>query len=587
MKKFLSLLMMTLLCVSAWAAEVYYTLDGTQTGGTNGYGTESEITQDGMTWKVMGNTEMSPWRIGGKSLTDEDRPVYSTTEMGSAITNISLEVGTASNITVNSLTLIVASDADFTNQLDVVTGNFVASSTIDFAPTSGTEWAKNAFYKFVFNVSVSGTSNKFVQFVNAKFYAEAGEDPVVADPVITFSPEKAYEGEEVTATITCETEGASIMYALNDGEFQTYSEPLTLTETTTVHAKAVLSDPTTTAPVESAVTTKTITFGKGVQNIAEMNALPNGTEFKLMGNATVVYVNGGYLYIMDETGYSLIYGSTVDGIEAGNTIFNLVAKVSIYKGLFEVANATYDFDPTATEVAPNEYALSAVTAEKMNEYIILKGVALSELSSKDFTMTDASGASLAGYQRFDDVEYPTDLEATYDVVGFGSVYNDNVQFYPISFTKTVIPEPVITVTPDFGEYETAQTVFVTVENMPEGAVVMYNFVEAEPTQGAPRKAEGDITWNEYDATKGILVEKSGLLTIAVNDANGEEITSIEGEYTITGGTTAVENINAGKAVAGVRYYNAAGQQAANAFQGVNIVVTTYSDGTQSVSKIVR
>lgn len=415
----------------------------------------------------------------------------------------------------------------------------------------------------------------------------AGEAPAVSVPVITFSPEKAYEGEVVTATITCQTEGASIMYALNDGEFQAYSEPLSLTETTTVHAKAVLSDPTTTAPVESAVTTKTITFGKGVQNIAEMNALPNGTEFKLMGNATVVYVNGGYLYIMDETGYSLIYGSTVDGIEAGNTIFNLVAKVSIYSGLFEVANATYEFDPTATEVEPNEYNLTDVTAEKMNEYIILKGVALSELSGKDFTMTDASGASLAGYQRFSGVEYPTDLEATYDVVGFGSVHNNDVQLYPISFTETVIPEPVITVTPDFGEYETAQTVFVTVENMPESAVVMYNFVEAEPTQGAPRKAEGDITWTEYDATKGILVEKSGLLTIAVNDANGEEITSIEGEYTITGGTTAVENINAGKAVAGVRYYNAAGQQAANAFQGVNIVVTTYSDGTQSVSKIVR
>ena len=555
MKKFLSLLMMTLLCVSAWAADE--TVVFADQGYANGDAVESYTGTD--------------FAIAFNKGTNSNAPKYYTT--GSAI-----RVYGGNYFTVSSTTKTISKI-----ELAFASGEGTNAITTDVETYTGGTWEGSAN---AVTFTVGGTSgHRRIASVAVTF--AAGEAPAVSVPVITFSPEKAYEGEEVTATITCETEGASIMYALNDGEFQAYSEPLSLTETTTVHAKAVLNDPTTTAPVESAVTTKTITFGKGVQNIAEMNALPNGTEFKLMGNATVVYVNGGYLYIMDETGYSLIYGSTVDGIEAGNTIFNLVAKVSIYKGLFEVANATYDFDPTATEVAPNEYALSAVTAEKMNEYIILKGVALSELSGKDFTMTDASGASLAGYQRFSGVEYPTDLEATYDVVGFGSVHNNDVQLYPISFTKTVIPEPVITVTPDFGEYETAQTVFVTVENMPEGAVVMYNFVEAEPTQGAPRKAEGDITWNEYDATKGILVEKSGLLTIAVNDANGEEITSIEGEYTITGGTTAVENINAGKAVAGVRYYNAAGQQAANAFQGVNIVVTTYSDGTQSVSKIVR
>lgn len=50
---------------------------------------------------------------------------------------------------------------------------------------------------------------------------------------------------------------------------------------------------------------------------------------------------------------------------------------------------------------------------------------------------------------------------------------------------------------------------------------------------------------------------------------------------------AVANINAGKAVAGVKYYNVAGQAADSAFEGVNIVVTTYADGTQSVVKVVK
>ena len=51
--------------------------------------------------------------------------------------------------------------------------------------------------------------------------------------------------------------------------------------------------------------------------------------------------------------------------------------------------------------------------------------------------------------------------------------------------------------------------------------------------------------------------------------------------------TAVEEINANKAVAGVKYYNVAGQAADKAFDGVNVVVTTYVDGTQSVVKVVK
>lgn len=51
--------------------------------------------------------------------------------------------------------------------------------------------------------------------------------------------------------------------------------------------------------------------------------------------------------------------------------------------------------------------------------------------------------------------------------------------------------------------------------------------------------------------------------------------------------SAVANLTAGKTVAGVRYYNIAGQAANKAYDGVNVVVTTYSDGTQSVDKVVK
>jgi hypothetical protein len=52
-------------------------------------------------------------------------------------------------------------------------------------------------------------------------------------------------------------------------------------------------------------------------------------------------------------------------------------------------------------------------------------------------------------------------------------------------------------------------------------------------------------------------------------------------------TTAVEEINAGKTVASVNYYNLAGQMSAQPVDGVNIVVTTYTDGTRSTAKVIK
>jgi len=52
-------------------------------------------------------------------------------------------------------------------------------------------------------------------------------------------------------------------------------------------------------------------------------------------------------------------------------------------------------------------------------------------------------------------------------------------------------------------------------------------------------------------------------------------------------TTGVEQPVAGKRVVSVRYYNAAGLQSAQPFDGVNIVVTTYADGSKKTEKVIR
>ena len=82
------------------------------------------------------------------------------------------------------------------------------------------------------------------------------EDANVTPPVTVAAPTLPESQEfenSLSVIITNNEEGADLMYALNDGEFTEYTEALTITETTTVRAKAVKGD------VESEEVTATYT----------------------------------------------------------------------------------------------------------------------------------------------------------------------------------------------------------------------------------------------------------------------------------------------------------------------------------------
>ena len=50
---------------------------------------------------------------------------------------------------------------------------------------------------------------------------------------------------------------------------------------------------------------------------------------------------------------------------------------------------------------------------------------------------------------------------------------------------------------------------------------------------------------------------------------------------------AISTIAGDKQVKSVRYYNLAGIESAEPFKGVNLKVTTYTDGTRSSEKIIK
>lgn len=96
-------------------------------------------------------------------------------------------------------------------------------------------------------------------------------------------------------------------------------------------------------------------------------------------------------------------------------------------------------------------------------------------------------------------------------------------------------------------------------------------------------------------TVGQMYTFNALIKTAASDNGAPRRVAGNGNYSIqavgnvSGNdiTTAVDELQSGKAVDGVRYVNVAGQVAATPWQGVNIVVTRYTDGSTRTTKVVK
>ena len=191
------------------AETVAYTLTPAS-GSNNSYSDNCDIEIDNITWNLTGNSQMQPWRIGGgknTGLSNVNRELYSKTAISDDITKIVVTHGSASSITVNSWTLVVASNADFSTVVSTLTPSFAANSSTTIERPAGKSWA-NCYYKFIYNVTVTVTSNKFLEFTEAKFYKNDG-------------------GGSTTYTVTYDDNGATSGDVPTDGG--SYSSGATVT----------------------------------------------------------------------------------------------------------------------------------------------------------------------------------------------------------------------------------------------------------------------------------------------------------------------------------------------------------------------
>lgn len=249
-------------------------------------------------------------------------------------------------------------------------------------------------------------------------------------PVI--SPESCKFTGNQEVTITCETEGATILYSVNGADYQVYEAPFKVYETSTVKAYAELEGET------SAVVEATYTKRAEVATLEEANALPNKTDFVFYGNVVTVYQNGSNLWVKDDSGYGLIFGSQVPkNIPDGSTLKEeWDAQYYFFRNAIHEYqypnNVVVDEEEPLVEIVPNEYTSDQITTEKINERVILKGLTL--LAGPDKYLYNSTD-SLTIYNQFE-ITLPTELEGkTYDVEGMVSYYGNKVQIMPIAITE--------------------------------------------------------------------------------------------------------------------------------------------------------
>lgn len=177
-------------------AQVVYTLTVPTVANNSNYNEVYDVTVDDMTWSVPGNqSQGGGLRIGGKSLDKVDRVITGKSAMSAAVGKVTVNHGgtTSDKLVVNSVTMTVASDANFSQVIETVNVTPTVSKntdgSFDFEPSAAAQWNANVYYKFTFNITNPNNSNYAFVVKSIVFYGTGEDTRSVTEMEVTNVPE--------------------------------------------------------------------------------------------------------------------------------------------------------------------------------------------------------------------------------------------------------------------------------------------------------------------------------------------------------------------------------------------------------------
>lgn len=173
-----------------------------------------------------------------------------------------------------------------------------------------------------------------------------------------------------------------------------------------------------------------------VANITELYALAKGAKGQFTTSLTTIYQNGVNLYVKDVDGnYSLAYGN-VDYKEFvnGDYIDGAIASWSEYQGAKQMVPQADTFVKAghAAAVQPEIMPIEEVSQGNVHWYLRFEGVTLAETETANtYNMADETAEMLVFNKFAEDVVIPgLSADKTYNVEGFLTIYNGQLELYP-------------------------------------------------------------------------------------------------------------------------------------------------------------
>lgn len=300
------------------------------------------------------------------------------------VTGLSLNITPKTNISPTSISL-TADDGISNNSPFTLSGN---ASDFYFVITF-----TNATTEETTLTLTSSTTKRFV--VWGANYEEAGSPTKVATPSIS-GTEKFLTSTEVT--ITCGTEDADIQYSTDGGSnWSDYTIPFSLTETTTVTAKATKSGLTDSEPASKTFTKITPMSVADAITYIDDNSGDDLKDQYVTGKISQIdsYASGAITYwISDDgttTGQMEVYKGK--GLNSANfsavTDLNVGDVVTVY-GTLQLYGTTYEFSAGSSIIARTELPASDITKTADVTLDFKNGATDADLT--DYFTTSSTGA---------------------------------------------------------------------------------------------------------------------------------------------------------------------------------------------------
>ena len=450
MKKLLTFLtLLTLFFTTAGAETVTYSL--TPDNASTGLDDEvyinvlTEFTYSDVSWKMKyWNPNSLQVKTNKNDAKDEFR-FYNTSAFPGRITQVVITFS-ALNVTDASKLMFIGGSSEVSETTGGTAGTWDSNAkTLTWTPGASDNFTFFGFYQ---NGKAASGNNYLAESDAIVVTYEVGSTPVtprVETPVITLSQDAPYYvGDNVTASITCGTEGAAILYQINDGSWTNYTAgsnitiPTTTAGTVTIKAKATKADYT-----DSGEATKTITISPApttYNHLADVNSdeCTTGTEFTFTAQTVVLgkYNKNLYIVMPNNSAGTLIYGDSNwgDGYTFGKVVSsNWSGKKAIFNDKPEVTNVSnFELASTEVEVTPIVITSDAdLTKLNFGRYAVIKNVQVDE---------NGSFSGLTTYNQFhpDLTDFAAGRYDVYGVIGWNKGNNDSEgkgQFMPLKYVE--------------------------------------------------------------------------------------------------------------------------------------------------------